>query len=251
MLLTTWRKVTAEPVLSLCQPHINCFVRDVRPIHLDTRSSAKASAERDGLLTDLRWVKVGSALDLHTGLELRQVKEVAAVNGWVLDLGCSQDALHRTLFGVHAYRRRLNIYRLGFSSHLQLDIDGAVIANGDHCLGLNCGESFRFHADQVLARDDGTRVVEFAGVGNRVGRDPRVDPGDDDLGTNYYCTAPAGSVTVPLMLRVEIVAWAKRLLGSRYRVAVVIPTARADKRQKHGVAEGARTDSGARSLSVY
>ena len=63
--------------------------RNVRAIHLNARRASEAPAKRDGLIADLGRVEVGSILDLHTRLKLRQIEEVATVDRQTFDLGRS------------------------------------------------------------------------------------------------------------------------------------------------------------------
>ena len=117
------------------------FVRNVRAIHLNARRAAKAPAHRDGLIADLGRVEVGSILNLHARLKLRQIKEVAPVDRQILDLGRGQNALHRRLFRVDAGRSGLNLDGRALRAYLQLEIDRAVVANLNHHLSFGRGKS--------------------------------------------------------------------------------------------------------------
>ena len=110
-------------------------------------------------------IEVGAVLDLHPGLKLRQVEEVAAVDRQILDLTGGQHALHRGLLGIDADRRGFHADRGGFRADLQLEVDRAVVADLGHDLRLGGFESFGFDLHQIGARSDGAGVVKAAAVG--------------------------------------------------------------------------------------
>src|SRR5208337_179586 len=149
---------------------------------LDAGRAAEASAKGNGLVADLGRIEVASILNLHARLKLRQIEEVAAIDRQILDLGCGQNALHRRLLRVYASRSGLDRDRRGLRANLQLEVDGAVVADLHRNRGLRCGKPFCLSADCVVAHGDGTGVVEPTGVGGYVSRYAGVGPGDGYLG---------------------------------------------------------------------
>ena len=100
-----------------------CFVADVNPVHFDSRTASKSASEGNGRIAYLGRVEIRAILDLHSWLELRQIKEVPAVDRQILDLLAAQYSLDARLLGVYLLGASLYFDHLVFLADLKRGIE--------------------------------------------------------------------------------------------------------------------------------
>ena len=64
------------------------FIGNIDTVHFNAGGAAKASAKGDGREAVLGGIEIAAVLNLHAGLKLGKIEEVAAVDRQILNLFC-------------------------------------------------------------------------------------------------------------------------------------------------------------------
>ena len=140
------------------------LIADIDTVERDASSAAITSPERYGRKTVLRRIEIASVLNLHAGLELRQIKKVASIKRKVLNLLCSQNSLDRRLLGVYRDTRRLHFNDLRFLSHFGREVPGGDFAHLHRHGCFNRGKTFALYAHRIGAWRQRSGNVRTSGI---------------------------------------------------------------------------------------
>ncbi len=129
------------------------LVGDIQTVEFDAGGAAVAATERDGFKAVLGGVEIGSVLDLYSGLELRQIKEVSAVDRQIGNLLLGQNSGNLGGLRIDLDRAPLHLYhgRRGADGQFEVAI-GSYTDPYDEFLG-GLFKTGRFCRDVVLTRN--------------------------------------------------------------------------------------------------
>jgi len=96
------------------------------------------------------WVEGAALLNLNAGLELREVKKIAPVDGEVLNLVEIDRALHRGLLRIDGDRASLNFNDLALLSEFHLKVSGCSVANLNGDCQIHGLEALALHPHDVV-----------------------------------------------------------------------------------------------------
>src|SRR5690349_13636789 len=82
-------------VREICCGGTDGFVGYINAVHLNTRGASAAPADRNADKLVFRRIEISAVARLHSGLQLREVEEVPAVERKVVDLFRGDDAVDR------------------------------------------------------------------------------------------------------------------------------------------------------------
>src|SRR5260370_29297476 len=137
----------------------NRLVTDIQAIDLNTRRAAKSSAKGDRRKALFGRIEVAAVLNLHSGFELSEVQEIAAVDGQVLNLLLRNHALNRGLFRIQRDGGTLNANHRSCTADFHADGTCGDVANLDGGRELRGFEPGRLHPHYVLTRNQSPGIV--------------------------------------------------------------------------------------------
>ena len=105
------------------------FVRDIDAVYLNPGRAAETSTKGNRRIASFGRVEVLAVLNLHSRLELSEVKKVTAINRQVLNLVRGENSLHRGLFRVHLNFGTLHLNRFVSLAYLQFHIAICSVAH--------------------------------------------------------------------------------------------------------------------------
>ena len=157
------------------------LVGDVLAIEHDAGGTAVHAVEGDGGVARLGGIECLAALQLHTRLQLGEVKEVATADGQVVDLLLGEHTRHRGLNGIDLEGFGAHNDLFARSAQLQPQIAVGGGADLHRQCGRGPGKTCFSNDDQVLAGHHGCNAVKAG----RIGRDDLLGAcghvGDRDL----------------------------------------------------------------------
>src|SRR5579872_5729057 len=159
------------------------FVRDVDAVNLDACGASETSAKGDRRVAGLGGVKVLAVLNLNAGLELGEIKEVAAIHWQVRNLIFGDHTLHGRLLRVHRYGVGLDFDDLTRLAKLQSGVTVSGIADLHVHRDFSGLEPAGLDSDNIRAWDQGAGGISASGIRGHVGGRPFRLFGDSDLGS--------------------------------------------------------------------